>query len=123
MKFVLSLLLLLGSALTVVAEHRISLVQNEGNWIYMYDEQGKRYKTLSRSSVGEINGFSATFFVATNGNWVYLYDSEGKRYKTLSKSSVGEVIGVSGNTFTSRNGSWIYTWDIDGKKINYRSAR
>ena len=106
----------------IAADHSISLVQNEGNWVYIYNEQGKKYKTLSKSSVGVVNGFSSSFFVSTNGNWIYLYDAEGRKYHTLSKSSVGDIIGVAGDTFTSRNGNWIYTWDRNGKKINTRYA-
>ena len=111
-------------ALAVLAgAHKISSVETSGSWVYMYDDSGHRYKTLSASSVGEVKGFSADFFVSQNGNWIYLYDSEGQRYKTLSASSVGEVSGVSGDTFTSRNGAWVYTWNKDGKKINTRAAR
>ena len=64
--------------------HRIYSVENTGNWVYMYDDKGKKYKSLSASSVGEVMGFSSTFFVSHNGNWVYLFDSEGKKYKSLS---------------------------------------
>ena len=103
--------------------HRISSVENNGSWVYMYDDNGRKYKTLSASTVGEVKGFSATFFVSRNGSWVYLFDSEGKKYKTLSYSTVGDVTGVAGDTFTSRNGNWIYTWDKNGKKIRSRSAR
>lgn len=112
----LSLVLMSGA-------HKISSVETSGSWVYMYDQSGHRYKTLSVSSVGEIKGYSGDFFVSKSGNWIYLYDSEGKRYKTLSYSFVGDVIGVSGDTFTSRNGSWIYTWDKNGKKLNTRAAR
>ena len=103
--------------------HKISSVETSGSWVYLYDETGHRYKTLSVSSVGDVMGYSSTFFVTRKGSWVYLFDSEGRRYKTLSASSVGEVTGVAGDTFTSRNGSWIYTWNKDGKKINTRAAR
>lgn len=103
--------------------HKISSVESAGAWVYLYDDTGHKYKTLSASNVGEVKGYSATFFVSQNGAWVYLWDSEGTKYKTLSYSTVGDVTGVSGETFTSRNGAWIYTWDKDGKKINTRSAR
>lgn len=103
--------------------HKISSVETSGSWVYMYDDSGHRYKTLSVSSVGVVKGYSSEFFVSQNGSWIYLYDSEGQRYKTLSVSSVGEVTGVSGETFTSRNGSWVYTWDKDGKKVNTRAAK
>ena len=102
---------------------RISSIEQNGSWVYMYNESGKKYKTLSSSTVGEVVGYSSTFFVSRSGSWIYLWDSNGKKYKTLSASSIGEVIGVAGDTFTSRNGSWIYTWDRNGKKLNTRSAR
>lgn len=103
--------------------HRISSVENNGNWVYMYDDTGRKYKSLSYSSVGDVMGFSATFFVSRNGNWIYLFDSEGKKYKSLSYSSLGDVIGVAGDTFTSRKGGWIYTWDKNGKKIKSRYGK
>lgn len=113
---------LLGIML-VSGAHRISTIDRSGSWYYMYDENGKKYKTLSVRSVGDIVGYSSTFFVSTSSSWIYLWDSEGKKYKTLSASSIGQIIGVTGDTFTSRNGSWIYTWDRNGKKINTRPAR
>lgn len=102
---------------------QISIVEQNGSWVYMYDQNGKKYKTMSAGNVGEVKGFSASFFVSQNGSWVYLWDADGKKYKTMSVSNVGDVIGVSGDTFTSRKGSWVYTWDRSGKRINTRSAR
>ena len=118
------ILTLLAVAMALMASvHKISSVETHGSWVYMYDESGNRYKTLSVSSVGEVKGYSSTFFVSRNGSWIYLYDSEGRRYKTLSYSSVGDVTGVAGETFISRHGSWIYTWSKDGRRISTRSAR
>lgn len=118
------LIIALAMALSLAANgHKISSVETSGSWIYMYDEKGNRYKTLSASSVGEVKGYSSTFFVSRNGSWVYLYDAEGRRYKTMSYSSVGDVTGVSGETFTSRSGAWVYTWSKDGKKLSTRAAR
>ena len=76
--------------------HKISSVETSGSWVYLYDDSGHRYKTLSASNVGVVKGYSSDFFVSQNGSWIYLYDSDGQRYKTLSHSSVGEVTGVSG---------------------------
>lgn len=101
----------------------ISYVERDGSWVYLYDENGRRYKTLGGSSVGEIMGWSSSFFVSVSGSWVYLYDADGRRYKTLGRSSVGDIIGVSGDTFTSRNGGWIYTYNREGKRISTRAAR
>lgn len=119
MKKLLLVCIMAMAGLYAAAEY-ISSVEQSGSWVYLYNSNGRKYKTLSTSSVGTIVGYSATFFVSQTGSWVYLWDSDGKRYKTLSKSSVGDVIGVAGDTFTSRNGNWIYTWDRNGKKINTR---
>ncbi|MCH5232148.1 MAG: hypothetical protein J1E78_00815 [Muribaculaceae bacterium] len=100
---------------------QISSVETSGSWVYIYNSQGKKYKTLSASTVGRVMGYSSTFFVSESGSWIYLWDAEGKRIKTMSKSTVGDVVGVAGDTFTSKNGSWIYTWNKEGKKINTRS--
>lgn len=109
-------------AIPSLKAEQISDVENNGSWVYIYDSNGKKYKTLSASTVGTVVGFSSNFFVSENGSWIYLWDADGKKYHTMSKSTVGTVIGVAGNTFTSRNGNWIYTWDKDGKKINTRYA-
>lgn len=122
MNRILMVALLVASGLSAGAEG-ISSVESDGSWVYLYNDLGKRYKTLSSSSVGTVVWYGATFFVSQNKNWIYLWDAEGKKYKTISKSTVGYVTGVSGDTFTSRNGNWIYTWNKDGKKINTRPAR
>lgn len=101
----------------------LSYVERDGSWIYLYDENGRRFKTLGASSVGEVAGWSGSFFVTVSGSWIYLYDADGRRYKTLSRSSVGEIIGVSGDTFISRNGSWVYTYDRNGRRVSTRAAR
>ena len=86
----------------------ISSVETNGSWIYIFNTQAKKYKTLSVSTIGTILGYSSSFFVSQKGSWIYLWDSEGNKIKTMSKSTFGEVIGVAGDTFTSKNGSWTY---------------
>ena len=100
----------------------ISHIEATKSWYYIYDQNGKKAKTLS-TSIGELQGFSASIFVVKSGSWYYVYDAKGNKLKALSASSVGKVLSVSGETFTSQAGSWIYTWSKDGKKINTRSAR
>ena len=99
---------------------QISTINQNGNWINLYNHSGKKYKTLSTSSVGTLVGYSSNFFITEHGNWIYLYNSDGRKYKTLSKSSVGNVIGVGGNTFTTIKGEWIYVYDESGNKIHTR---
>ena len=119
-KIIICICLIFCGRMTKAEE--ISNVETSGSWVYMYNAQGRKYNTLSVSSVGTVKGFSSNIFVSENGSWVYVWNAEGKKIQTLSKSSVGDVIGVAGDTFTSRNGSWIYTWNKNGKKINTRSS-
>ena len=119
-KLLLSIVLLLSVA--NLQAQSISHIETTKNWYYIYDQDGKKIKTLS-STIGELQGFSASFFVAKSGSWFYIYDDNGKKTKTLSASTVGKVLSVSGDTFTSRVGSWIYTWSKEGKKISTRAAR
>jgi len=100
----------------------ISYIETTKSWYYIYDQNGKKIKTLS-INIGELQGFSSTFFVVKNGSWYYLYDNKGKKTKTLSVSNVGTVLSVAGDTFTSRLGSWIYTWNKEGKKISTKAAK
>ena len=118
-KLLLSIVLLLS--VTNLQAQSISHIETTKNWYYIYDQDGKKIKTLS-STIGELQGFSASFFVVKSSSWYYIYDANGKKTKTLSESTVGKVLSVSGETFTSQVGSWIYTWSKEGKKISTRSA-
>ena len=120
-KLLLSLTLLL-SGLTLQAQS-ISHIETTKAWYYIYDQDGKKIKTLSTSQ-GELKGYSSTFYIIKQGSAFYItYDVNGKRLHTFGVGSVGEILSVSGDTFTSRNGAWIYTWSKEGKKINTRAAK
>ena len=114
-------LALFVSGISIQAQD-ISHIETTKSWYYIYNQNGKKTKALS-TSIGELQGFSASIFVVKSGSWYYVYDAKGNKLKTLSVSSVGKVLSVSGETFTSQAGSWIYTWSKDGKKISTRSAR
>lgn len=119
-------LLLIGILLLSVANiqaQSISHIETTKSWYYIYDQDGKKIKTLSTSQ-GELKGYSSTFYIIKQGSAFYItYDVKGKRLYTFGASSVGEILGVAGDTFTSRNGAWIYTWSKDGKKISTRAAK
>ena len=118
---IITVILLLLSASGLRAQS-ISHIEATGSWYYIYDQNGKKAKTLS-ASIGALQGFSASFFVVKSGSWYYLYDATGNKTKTLSETTVGKVLSVSGDTFTSQAGSWIYTWSKDGKKLSTRPAK
>ena len=101
----------------------ISHIETTKNWYYIYDQDGKKIKTLSTSQ-GELKGYSSTFYIIKQGSAFYItYDVNGKRLHTFGASGVGEILGVAGDTFTSRQGAWIYTWSKDGKKISTRATK
>ncbi len=120
-RLLLSIVLLL--AVANLQAQSISYVEITKNWYYIYDQDGKKIKTLSTSQ-GELKGYSSTFYIIKQGSAFYVtYDVNGKRLHTFGAASVGEVLAVSGDTFTSRQGAWIYTWSKEGKKINTRAAK
>ena len=122
MKVLFSIIVLLFSVMGVRGQS-ISHIETTKNWYYIYDQNGKKIKTLSTSQ-GELKGYSSTFYIIKQGSSFYItYDVKGKRLHTWGASSVGEIQGVAGDTFTSRNGAWIYTWSKDGKKISTRAAK
>ena len=77
------ILCILTIALALLAgAHKISSVETSGSWIYLYDSEGQRYKTLSASSVGEVTGVSGETFTSRNGAWIYTWDRDGKKVNT-----------------------------------------
>ena len=120
-KLVLSFVLLL--AVANLQAQSISHIETTKNWYYIYDQDGKKIKTLSTSQ-GELKGYSSTFYIIKQGSAFYVtYDVNGKRLHTFGAASVGEILAVSGDTFISRLGVWIYTLSKDGKKISTRAAK
>ena len=99
----------------------ISNIERNGSWYDIYDQRGKRAKSLS-TSIGNLEGFSSDFLIVSKMSWYDIYDEYGKRIKSLS-NSIGNIVSVSGNTFVVRKSSWLDTYDMYGKKINSRAAR
>ena len=122
-KVLLIIMTLLLSAAGLKAQTTISYIETTTNWYYIYDQDGRKIKTISTSQ-GELKGYSATFYDIKQGTAFYItYDADSKRLHTFGASTVGEILSVTGDTFTSRSGVWIYTWSKDGKKISTRAAR
>ena len=122
MKKLLLFIVLLLTVANLQAQS-ISHIETTKSWYYIYDQNGKKIKTLSTSQ-GELKGYSSTFYIIKQGSAFYItYDVNGKRLHTFGTSSVGEILAVSGDTFTSRQRAWIYTWSKEGKKINTRAAK
>ena len=122
MKKLLFTLTLLCSIVGLKAQS-ISHIETTKNWYYIYDQNGKKIKTLSTGQ-GELKGYSSTFYIIKQGSAFYVtYDVNGKRLHTFGAASVGEILAVSGDTFTSRQGAWIHTWSKEGKKISTRAAK
>ena len=87
---------------------KISHIQTTNSWFYIYDDSGKKIKTVS-TTIGELKGYSANFYIIQHGTWIYTYDPTGKKLHTFAVSSVGKILSVAGDSFTTQKGSWIYT--------------
>ena len=98
----------------------ISYIETTSTWIHIYDGNGKKINTMTRSRFGDVVGYSSTFFIIHRGSFYVIYDANCRPLNTLSVSNVGEILSVTGNTFTAKNGSFISTYDKTGKKINVR---
>lgn len=121
MKKLLFACLLMLSSIGLQAQS-ISYIETTKSWYYIYDQDGKKTKALS-STIGELQGYSASFFIVKSGPWYYIYDAKGNKTKSMSVYTVGNVLSVAGDTFTSQLGSWIYTWNKEGKKIATKAAQ
>lgn len=101
----------------------IGFIETTKNWYYVYDQNGRRIRTISTSQ-GELKGYSSTFYILKEGTAFYVtFEANGRRIHTFGASTVGEVLAVIGDTFTSRQGPWLHTWTKDGKKLSTRAAQ
>lgn len=101
----------------------IGFIEATKAWYHIYDENGRRLRTISTSQ-GELKGYSSTFYILKEGTAFYVtFDATGRRIYTFGASTVGEVLAVIGDTFTSRQGPWLHTWTKDGKKLSTRAAQ
>ena len=55
----------------------------------MYNETGKKYKTIS-DNIGNVEGFGADFFVVSCGAWYHLYDANAN-YEMLYETRKTDV--------------------------------
>lgn len=117
------ILLILTALLAVSAmqAQKISHIETTASWHFIYDENGKRLRTIGASQ-GQVVAYSEAFYILKNGPFYHTYDAKGKKLHTFHESNVGDVLNASGDTFTSRKGNWIITWDKNGRKISTRHA-
>ena len=52
-------LFLMLSLVAQAQRQQISYIEETKNWYYVYDEEGKKIGGLSRSSIGELQGWAA----------------------------------------------------------------
>ena len=103
MRILLTLAIILLSVVNLQAQS-ISHIETTKSWYYIYDQDGKKIKTLSTGQ-GELKGYSSTFYIIKQGSAFYVtYDVNGKRLHTSGAASVGETLAVSGDTFTGCQG-------------------
>lgn len=119
-KVLIILVVMLGSLETQA--QKISNIETTRNWYHIYDDSGKKINSVS-TTIGELKGYSADFYIMQHDVWIHTYSPTGKKLHTFTDSSVGRILSVTGDSFTSQKGVWIHTWSKDGKKISTRPAR
>ena len=95
----------------------ISYIRDTGYWYYIYDCNGKKVTTMSKTSY-ELLGWGSDWFAMSNGTWICLYDINGKKYHTQSVSLYGPVVSIGSQNYVTFNGSWYYAFDKYGRKID-----
>ncbi len=123
MSFKLKTAIILMAILSGVVNAAISDIQDRGDWYYLFDGNGKRYKTISKAASGDLVGFSESYFVCKKGDWYYFFDDKGTRFLTKSVTEIGEIKTVLNTSFTSLKNSWIYSWDKKGNRTGTRPAK
>ena len=82
MKLLITLSLMWFSIANLQAQS-ISHIETTKSWYYIYDQDGKKIKTLSTSQ-GELKGYSSSFYIIKQGSAFYItYDVNGKRLHTF----------------------------------------
>ena len=61
------------------------MIERRSAWYDIYDERGKKQKTLSES-IGEVLGWAANFFVVRRSAWYDLYDESHYCPKKFSQT-------------------------------------
>ena len=84
-KTLIILVVMLGSLKSQA--QKISHIETTNSWYYIYDDNGKKIKTVS-TSTGELKGYSANFYIIQHGTWIYTYDPTGKKLHTFAVSPV-----------------------------------
>lgn len=55
----------------------ISIFERHGSWYEIYDDRGKRQKTVPES-IGMMLGWGSQFFIVHKGSWYDLYNEFGR---------------------------------------------
>jgi hypothetical protein len=59
--------------------HKISSIEVKGGWVNLYDESGKKYKSLNANTTGDVLSVTGDTFTSRNGSWIITWDKDGKK--------------------------------------------
>ncbi len=99
----------------------ISSIERRGSYYEIFDERGKKIQNVS-NSLGELLGWSDSFFVLLKGSYYVTYDERGRFLYRIS-SSLGNFVSITGDQFILRDGSRLCVYNKFGKRIDTRPAR
>ena len=69
-------------------------ITQKGNWIYLYNHEGKMYKTMSASLSGNVENVGNMTFSTKKGNVTSVYSMEGNLIYTIEKTETSNKIKI-----------------------------
>lgn len=103
---------------------QISDVQQEGNYLYVYDENNKEICDMRiDESYEEFKGFGNSFYILQSNNYLEVYNYNCKKISEIRiDKSYESFKSASGNNFNIYSGNYIVTYDKYCKKISERRS-
>jgi len=100
--------------LAFATKAQISSVKIEGNYGYIYGENGKQTATFY--GAGDLIGYSSSIVAMYRNGDVYIYNDHGKEIKRFYPQ--GKPISVNSQKIVCKKGNYTYVYDaISGRRI------
>ena len=114
--FMATMLLAFGAVNAQIAD-----VTKKGDYLYVYDENGKKLSSMYLRTY-DVTGITSSFFIVKKRDYAYVYDYTCKK---ISSMYIGDYVirGAAGNSFTIKKGDYIYTYDKNCKKLSSRYSK
>jgi hypothetical protein len=101
----------------------IADVRQEGSYLKVFDEKGKKMSDLYVSSNMEFMGVASDFYIVKDGSYLKTYGADSRKIADLYISSNMAFKSAAGSSFNVQDGSYIKSYDKNCKKTGERYSR